>query len=109
MVNRGIWDDFLSAFTIQYGTIIPKLRDQDLEKQFIFKGFIPLQEYKGYNPKKYCYIKANRLLDGKEYIYPARFTHNYKLMKRGIPNIHDAFSKVAIPGFTRIQYSTNNK
>lgn len=105
-MKRGIWDDFLSAYTVYYGTIIPKMRDIDLEKQFTFKGFIPLEEYKRYNPDKYCYIMANRLLDGKQYIYPAKFTNNYKLMRRGIPDIHQVFGLIALPGFTRIQYAT---
>lgn len=82
------------------------MRDSDIKKQFIFRGFIPLQEYKSYNPKKYCYVMANKLLDGVEYIYPARFTHNYKLMRKGIPNIHQVFGKIAIPGFTKIKYAT---
>lgn len=83
------------------------MRDIDIEKQFIFKGFVPVEDYSKYNPKKYCYIKSNRLLDGKEYVYPARFTHNYKLLRKGIPNIHKVFSLIGLPGFTRIQYSTN--
>lgn len=48
---------------------------------------------------------ANRLIEGKEYIYPAKFTHNYKLMKKGILDIHKEFALIAIMGYTRIQYS----
>lgn len=105
MVERGLWDDFLSAFTVVNGTSTPYLRDKDLIKQLRFRGYIPLPEYKRYNPKKYCYIMANKILDGVEYIFPARFTHNYKLMRKGIPNIHKEFGKRAIPGSTKIQYS----
>lgn len=81
------------------------MRDSDVEKQFIFKGFIPLERYRKYNPNKYCYIMSNRLINGIQYIYPARFTHNYKLMRKGIPNIHKLFSLIGIPGYTRIEYS----
>lgn len=50
---------------------------------------------------------VNRLIDGKEYIYPARYTNNYRLMKKGIPHIHDEFALKSIMGYTKIQYTLN--
>ena len=105
VIKRGLWDEFLTSLTISKGCPIPNLSEKDLKKQLEYRGFVPLEKYPKYNPDKYCYIMANRLIEGKEYIYPAKFTHNYKLMKKGIPDIHKEFALIAIMGYTRIQYS----
>lgn len=85
VIKRGLWDEFLTSLTISKGCPIPNLSEKNLKKQLEYRGFVPLEKYPKYNPDKYCYIMANRLIEGKEYIYPAKFTHNYKLMKKGFP------------------------
>ena len=41
-----------------------------LEKEFIFKGFVPYDTYQ--KETGFCYIISNKLINGTKYIYPMK-------------------------------------
>lgn len=72
-----------------------------IEKEFIFQGFVPENEFK--KKKGFEYISSNRPINGRIYIYPFHLTHDYKHLKKGYPNIYSIFdSGIGVPGFTKV-------
>ena len=110
-VKNGLYGKFLEEFTKFNGNSIPYIKDKYLEKQFIYRGYIPLtrDNYHKYEKKanKYCYITSNRPINGTWYIFPRKYTNNYYLLKRNIPDIHSSFGLIGIPGYTKINYSNS--
>lgn len=106
-----MYNKFLEEFTKLNGNSIPYIKDKYLEKQFIYRGYIPLtrDNYLKYEKKanKYCYITSNRPINGTWYIFPRKYTNNYYLLKRNIPDIHSSFGLIGIPGYTKINYSNS--
>lgn len=75
--------------------------DLYIEKEFIFQGFVPENEFK--KKKGFEYISSNRPINGRIYIYPFHLTHDYKHLKKGYPNIYSVFdSGIGVPGFTKV-------
>lgn len=74
--------------------------------EFRFRGFIPLSEYKRFNPK-YPHITTNFKIDGDFWIYPKRFGSTEKHLLKGYPLIERVFPEYGIQGYTRILYGTD--
>lgn len=78
------------------------IKDEYLEQELIFQGFVPIDQY---NIKiGYVYIATNRSINGKFYIYPKRFYGPKcygKLEKiQKYPVVWDYYESIGIPGIT---------
>lgn len=75
-------------------------------REFKHQGFIPLSQYKRYNPK-FAYIITNIRIDGEFWIYPKRFTTKYDLLIKGYTYLYEVWGEFGLQGYTKIQYGTN--
>lgn len=112
-IDRGAYKKNPSEWMARYRTIsrddvrsysppANQIKDEYLEQEFIFQGFVPIDQYTikiGYN-----YIASNRAINGKFYIYPKRFYGPKCYNKANFdkyPMIWDYFGGVGIDGVTR--------
>lgn len=97
--------DYLDLFnnaSVEFAGYIP--HDKYLKRQLIFMGYVPLSEYKVRS--KYCYFITNRMIEGEYWIYPQRFSDNYKTLQKGkYPYFQDYLGLYGLPGITRTKFS----
>lgn len=72
-----------------------------LEKEFIFRGYVPSNSYKkepGYN-----YIQSNQPINGTRYVYPQKCCRRGDIPDHNKwPNPYDYATWVGISGYTRV-------
>ena len=72
-----------------------------LEKEFIFRGYVPLSSFKkeaGYN-----YIQSNQAINGTKYIYPQKCCRRWDIPDHNKwPNPYEFHTLVGIPGYTGV-------
>lgn len=71
--------------------------------EFKFRGFIPLSQYKRFNPK-YPHITTNFKIQGEFWIYPKRFASTLEQIHKGYDLIDKVFMEYGVQGYTRILY-----
>ena len=75
-----------------------------LEKEFIFRGFVPRDSYKkrpGFN-----YIESNQPINGTFYIYPKKLVVGCTVKHWSrYPNAYNFHKEVGISGYTRVDWN----
>lgn len=100
-VQREYLEEFEKA-ALKYVGYLPK--DKYLKNQFTFLGYVPLSTYKIRH--KYCYFMTNRMLEGEYYIYPARYSDDYRTLQKGkYPYFQEVMGLIGIPGITKTKFS----
>lgn len=93
-----------SNYTIQirYRETNPKY----LIKELKFRGFIPLSQFKDFNPK-YCHIITNIKLENDFWVYPENFGITPIHKDMGLRGIYDVWGKYGILSYTKLRYGTD--
>ena len=71
-----------------------------LEKEFLFRGFVPEDSYK--KKPEFNYIISNRKINGKRYIYPKPFGRDISIINQGYQNIYEAINYIGVEGYTKV-------
>lgn len=75
-----------------------------LEKEFIFRGFVPIDSYKkrpGFN-----YIESNQPINGTFYVYPKKLVVGCTVKHWSrYPNAYNFHKEVGISGYTRVDWN----
>lgn len=91
---------YASKYYGKGGYTPPKYREEDLVKEFKFRGFVDIRDFK---KKKICnYIQSSWPVGGTIWIYPKHFAHTIRALKRGYPYIWGLSHLICIRGYTRI-------
>lgn len=75
-------------------------REVYLEKEFLFRGFIPEDSYK--KKPEFNYFISNRKINGKRYIYPKPFGRDISIINQGYQNIYEAINYIGVEGYTKV-------
>jgi len=99
------WDDYIKETSDYYlflrkrGINPDNITEKQAYKEFIFKGYVPREEYER-NPDAW-YIISTRPVLGVNFIYPKEYGHDYKSLQK-LPDVYWGQSEVGIQGYTRV-------
>lgn len=100
---RRNWDSYNTYTAKNFNYYRHEKNGPYLEKEFIFRGFIPKDKFSkkpGFN-----YIESNQPINGKFYIFPKKLTISC-MVKRWYkyPNAYNFHSEIGIPDFTKVDF-----
>lgn len=98
---RDNYRDYILFEASHYDLVRQETNDKYLEKEFLFRGYIPRDSFT--KERNYNYIESNRAINGTFYIYPQACCKNYTTKGFGqLPNPYNLQDEIGIMGFTRV-------
>jgi hypothetical protein len=95
------WEEYISYIGREDFYRVPNETNMTyIYNEFIFQGFVPSNKFK--RKKGFSYIISNRLILGKELIYPVHYSTIYKYLIKGYKNPYYMIGKIGVPGFTKV-------
>lgn len=80
---------------------VKNISEKQAYREFIFRGYIPYEEFEHKKKPGCCYICSNTLVEGTKFIYPKHFGHDYKTLRKYM-DVYKAHDLYGIEGYTKV-------
>ena len=97
------WDEYC-YYASRHWYLHRSLTDDQLTREFSFRGFIPLEEFKKIS--RFNYIQSNIPIEGTIYVYPFPCGHTFKTLEKH-EDVYKVLEEIGIQGYTKVDVRTS--